>query len=63
MVEAFKEEFKQAYRKEKDPRMVKRIAVASTAYYTLESAQYVAGSLMQCPNRILVWVRRFGRAE
>lgn len=59
-VEAPKEEFKQAYQKEKDPRVAKRMAVANTAYYIWESAQHVAGSLMQCPNRILTWVRRFG---
>ena len=36
------------------------MAIANTAYHTWESAQYVAGSLMQCPNRILTWVRRYG---
>ncbi len=59
MVETSKEEFKQAYRKEKDPRAVKRMAAVNMAYYNQESTQHVADSLMQCPNRALTWVRRF----
>ena len=50
MVETSKEEFKQAYRREKDPRVAKRMAAVNMAYYNQESTQYVAGSLMQCPN-------------
>ena len=59
MVETSKEEFKQAYRREKDPRVVKRMAAVNMAYYNQESTQHVADSLMQCPNRVLTWVRRF----
>ena len=59
MVETSREEFKQAYRKEKDPRVVKRMAAVNMAYYNQESTQHVADSLMQCPNWVLTWVRRF----
>ena len=58
MAEASKEEFKQPIGRKR--RVVKRMAVANTAYHTWESAQHVAGLLMQCPNRILTWVRRYG---
>ena len=60
MVETFSGEFKQAHRKEKDPRSVEGMAAANVARHNLESTQHVADSLMQCPNRILTWTRRFG---
>ena len=50
MVETSKEEFRQAYRNEKNPKVVKRMAAANMTYYNRESAQHVADSLMQCPN-------------
>ena len=59
LAEASKEEFKQAYRREKDPKAVKRIAAVNMAYYNREGTHHAAGSLMQCPNRVLTWVRRF----
>ena len=59
MAEMSKEEFKLAYRKEKDPRVVKRMAAVNMAHYNRESAQHVADSLMQCPNWVLMWVQRF----
>jgi len=59
MAEIPREEFKRAYRKEKDPRVVKRMAAVNMAHYNRESAQHVADSLMQCPNWVLMWVRRF----
>ena len=59
MVEISKEEFRQAYRKEKDPRVVRRMAAVNMAYYNRESTQHVADSLMQCPNWVLKWVGRF----
>lgn len=45
MVETSKEEFKQACRKEKDPRVAKRTAAVNVAYYNRESTQHVADSL------------------
>ncbi|MCE2498909.1 MAG: helix-turn-helix domain-containing protein [Nitrosopumilaceae archaeon] len=59
MVEISREEFKRAYRKEKDSRVIKRIAAVNMVYYNQESAQHVADSLMQCPNWVLTWGRRF----
>ena len=59
MAEISREEFRRAYRKEKDLRVAKRMAAVNMAYYNQESAQHVADSLMQCPNRVLTWVRRF----
>lgn len=59
MVEMSGEEFKRAYREERDPRVIKKMAAVNMAHYNRESAQHVADSLMQCPNRILMWVRRF----
>ena len=59
MTEISREEFKRAYRKEKDLRVAKRMAAVNMAYYNQESTQYVADSLMQCPNWVLTWVRRF----
>ena len=59
MTEISKEEFKRAYRKEKDLRVAKRMAAVNMAHYNQESAQHVADSPMQCPNWVLMWVRRF----
>ena len=40
MVETSKEEFKQAYRREKDPRVVKRMAAVNMTYYNREHAAH-----------------------
>ena len=47
-------EFKRTYRKEKDPRAVKRMAAANMAHYSQGGAQHVADSPMQRPNRVLM---------
>ena len=53
------EKFKEAYRQEKDPRVIKRMLAASMALYKKESTQHVADFLMQCPNWVLKWVGGF----
>ena len=59
MVETSKEKFRQAYRKEKDLKVIKRMAAVNMAYYNQESVQHVADSLMQCPDWVMTWTRRF----
>ena len=46
MAEISREEFKRAYRKEKDLRVAKRMAAVNMAHYNRESAQHVADSLI-----------------
>ena len=59
MVKLSEEKFKEAYRQEKDPKVIKRLLAVNMTLYKKESTQHVADSLMQCPNWVLKWVERF----
>ena len=59
MAKLSEEKFKEAYRQEKEPRVIRRMLAVNMAFYRKESAQHVADLLMQCPNWVLKWVGRF----
>ncbi len=53
------EDLRKAYKKERDPKVVKRMAAVNMVCMNNESIQHVADSLMQCPNWVSFWVERF----
>ena len=53
------EDLREAYRKEKDLRMTKMIVAVNMGCVNNESIQHTADSLMQCPNWLSCWARRF----
>ena len=59
MVKLSEEKFKEAYRQEKDPKIIKRMLAVNMVLYRKEPTQHVADLLMQCPNWVLRWVGRF----
>ena len=54
------EDLRRAYRKEKDPRVLKRMAAASMVCMRGDGIQETADRLMQCPNWVAMWVERSG---
>ncbi len=59
MAKLSEEKFKEAYRQEKEPRVIRRMLAVNMAFYKKKGTQEVADSLMQCPNWVLKWVGRF----
>ena len=53
------EDLKKAYRKEKDPRVIKRMAAVNMVCVCGDSIHETADRLMQCPNWVSMWVERF----
>ena len=53
------EDLRKAYKKEKDPHVVKRMAAVNMVCVHGDSIQDTADSLMQCPNRVSCRARRF----
>ncbi len=49
------EGFRKAYKKERDPKVVKRMAAVNMVCMNSQSIQHTADSLMQCPNWVSFW--------
>ena len=52
------EDLKKAYKKERDPRVIKRMAAVNMVCMNNDTIQETADRLMQCPNWVS-WVKRF----
>ena len=59
MKTATPEDLRQAYKKERDPRVARRMAAVNMVCVNNESIQHTADSLMQCPNLASGRVKRF----
>ena len=62
MVPATPEDLREAYRSEKNPRVIKRMAAVNMVCVCNMSVQDVADCLMQCPTWVSKWVRRYREA-
>ena len=59
MLKVKPEDLRKACKKEKDPKVVKRMVAVNMACNCNKSYQETADSLMQCPNWVSFWVQRF----
>ncbi len=53
------EDFKKAYKKEKDPKIRPRMLAVHMYYVRNKDVQEIAQDLLQCPNWVTRWVERF----
>ena len=53
------EDLKEAYKSEKDPRVVRRMAAVNMVCMRGKSIRDAADDLMRCPNWVSFWVKRF----
>lgn len=54
-----RDDLKKAYREEKDPRAKIRVATVNMMCMNNGNIRHTADPLMQCPNRVSMWVERF----
>ena len=53
------EDLRAAYKREKDPKVIKRMATVNMVCMNDESIKHTADSLMQCSDWVSMWVEHF----